>query len=217
MRSFSRRTALAALATLSAGLVLPASAAAPELGKDYVPVNPPQPTETGNKVEVLEIFSYACPHCNELEPKIHAWAGHLPKDVAFRRMPAVFRESWAPLAKTYYVLESLGQLEKVHAKVFAAIHLDNVQLSKEDVLFDWVEKQGVDKKKFTDLYNSFGIQSKVKRAIQLSQSYGITGVPSIIVDGKFLTAPSMTGSHDTLFPVMEELIRTAAKEHTAKN
>jgi thiol:disulfide interchange protein DsbA len=180
-------------------------------------VNPPQPTETGNKVEVLEIFSYACPHCNELEPKINEWVKHLPPNVVYRRMPAVFRDSWLPLAKTFYALEAIGETAKLHEKVFAAIHHENVNLAEESTLFAWVEKQGVDAKKFTAAFNSFGVQSKVQRAIQLSKSYGITGVPSVIVDGKVLTSPSMTGSHESFFPVLNDLVKSAEKDHTAKN
>ena len=208
------RTGIAAAALLGMSL---AGFGAPQLGKDYTVINPAQGTESADKVEVLEVFSYACPHCNDLEPKINAWAKRLPKDVAYRRMPVVFRDSWAPLAKTYYSLEAMGLLERLHEKVFAAIHQDNVILTSQDVLFDWIEKQGVDRKKFIDTYNSFAVQAKVQRSIQLSRAYGITGVPSVIVNGKFLTAPSMTGSPDTLFPVIDDLIKMAKVPPSANN
>jgi protein dithiol oxidoreductase (disulfide-forming) len=207
------------ISALAFALLLGSSSAgwgAPQAGKDYLVINPPQPTETGKKIEVLEVFSYACPHCYALEPKLTAWVRQLPGDVAFRRMPAVFRESWAPLAKAYYALEAMGELERVHEKIFRAIHEDNIALSNQDALFDWAEKQGIDRKKFVDTYSSFGVQSKVQRAIAKAREYGVSGVPSLIVDGKFLTSSSLTGSHENLFPVLDQLIKDGRAAHTAK-
>jgi protein dithiol oxidoreductase (disulfide-forming) len=178
-------------------------------GKDYIAINPPQPTDSGDKIEVLEVFSYMCPHCNEFEPKLAPWIKQLPGNVQFRRMPVVFsRPSWETLARTYYSLEALGAVDKIHNKIFAAIHEENVILQNKDTLFDWIEKQGVDRKKFMDAFNSFSVQGKVQRTTQRAQSYGVSGVPTVIVDGKYLVSSSQAGSYEKLLQVVDELIKT---------
>lgn len=194
-----------ALLSLNAG-------AEPQLGKEYALVSPPQATETGKKIEVLEIFSYRCPHCFELEPMIAPWAKKLPKNVVFRRMPAAFNDSWVPLAKAYYAAEAIGVTEKIHAKIFDAVHVQGINLNDENTLFDWVEKQGVDRKKFADAYRSFGVQSQVTRNRQQVTAYGVEGVPSVIVNGKYRTSSSMTGGHEGLLQTLNLLIKRAESE-----
>ena len=192
--------------------------AALQAGKDYVPVSPPQPTETArNNVEVLEFFSYGCPHCNEFEPILHPWVAKLPADVTFRREPVIFSASWAPLAKLYFTAEAMGALDKLHEAAFAAIHSQHVNLTDEKVLFAWVAKQGVDGKKFAEVYNSFAVVSKVQRAKQLAQAYGIAGVPTLVVDGKYQTSASLTGGHAQTLPVLDELIAKARRERAGKS
>jgi len=202
--------------TLFLGLQSLLVEAAPTLGKEYTLVNPPQATETGKKIEVLEIFWYGCPHCFELEPSLSAWVKKLPGDVTFRRMPAIFRDDWTPMAKTFYAMDALGIVDKLNADVFNAIHVQGVDLKNENTLFDWMAKHGVDRNKFAEAYKSFSVQSKALRAKQLTQEYGISGVPTIIVDGKYMTAPSMTGGHQGLFPVIDNLILRARTEHAGK-
>ena len=197
------------------GLTVPSHGALQQ-GKEYTLVSPPQPVETGKNIEVLEIFSYTCPHCFELEPIISPWVKRLPKDVTFRRMPAIFRDNWTPLAKAYYAMEVLGVTEKLHADLFKAIHVQGLDLANPTTLLDWVAKQGVDRKKFNDAYASFSVQSSVQRAKQLSQAYGVTGVPSVVVDGKFLTSPVLTGGHAALLPVLDQLIEQARQGRPAK-
>lgn len=187
-------------------------AATPQWGVQYVPVDPPQPTETGKKIEVLEIFWYGCPHCFELEPIINAWAKNLPPDVAFRRMPAVFRDDWMPAAKAFYAFKALGLLEKLHDPFFNAIHLQGLDVTNDNAIFDWVAKQGVDRKKFVQMYNSFTVQSEAMRAKQLTQAYGVTGVPSVVVNGRYLTSSAMAGSHQALPGVIDYLIAQVRKE-----
>jgi protein dithiol oxidoreductase (disulfide-forming) len=190
---------------------------APVAGKDYLAVNPPQPTETGNKVEVLEVFSYMCPHCNEFEPKLAAWVKKLPSDAQFRRMPVVFsRPSWETLARGYYALEALGTIDKVHGKIFAAIHEENQILQNKDTLFDWIDKQGVDRKKFIEAFDSFSVQSKVQRTTQKAQSYGVSGVPTIIIDGKYLVSSTQAGNYEKLLQTAEELIKTVRQTKTSQ-
>jgi thiol:disulfide interchange protein DsbA len=206
------------LITFFASGLLAASVAlaTPQLGKEYGLVSPPQPTETGKKIEVLEIFYYGCPHCFDLEPILNAWVATLPADVAFRRMPAIFRDNWTQFAKTFYTLEALGVLEKIHGQLFNAIHVQGVEFANDAALFDWMQQHGVDRKKFADMYNSFSIQSKTMRARQLTREYGISGVPSIIVDGRFVTSSAMAGGHQAVPGVVNYLIDLVRKDRAAK-
>jgi protein dithiol oxidoreductase (disulfide-forming) len=198
------------VSTVSLLLLCALVQAAPQAGKDYLAINPAQPTDTGDKVEVVEVFSYMCPHCHEFEPKLSAWVKQLPADTKFRRMPVVFgRASWEMLARTYYALEVIGEIERVHPKIFAAIHEDNVILQQKDVLFDWIEKQGIDRKKFSSAYDSFSMGGKIQRSNQRAQSYGISGVPSIVVDGKYLVSTSQAGSYENMLKVVDELVKQA--------
>ena len=154
------RRRLLLVTMLLAGLaVAPGASAQFTAGKDYLIISPPQPTDSGNKVEVLEFFWYGCPHCNSLQPSLGAWLKQKPADVEFRRVPAVLGQSWIPLTQVFYTLEALGLTEKFHHDVFAAIHKDKVRLQDPETLFDWVAKRGVDRKKFTDTYSSFRLRA----------------------------------------------------------
>jgi thiol:disulfide interchange protein DsbA len=211
---FTRALAFAAAAVFS----LSALAAGPEAfeGHDYTRVKNPQPLATGNKVEVLEFFWYRCPHCFQLEPAINTWMKTLPKDAQMRRVPAVFRDDWMPGAKLYYTLEQMGRLGTLHAKVFDAYHLENINLNDPAVLGNWIAKQGVDRKKFEGVYNSFSTQSKATQGARLASAYAITGVPAFIIDGKYATSVSMTGSEARLFEVLDQLIVKARAERGSK-
>lgn len=193
-----------------------ALATAPTLNKDYLLVTPPQPIETGNKIEVIEFFYYGCSHCYDLEPYLKKWMGVAPKDVAFRRIPAVFRDDWAPLTKTFYTLEALGELNRLHGDVFEAIHVKQINLNNEQTLFDWMEQHGVNRKKFADTYNSFSVNSRVEFAKKLTKAYGVQGTPSLVVDGKYLTGPGLTGSHESAMQVLDQLIEKARQERSSK-
>ena len=165
-------------------------------GKDYQAITPPQPTPPGKTIEVLEFFWYACPHCSQLQPSLQAWLKNKPADVAFRSQPAAFDESWTQLARTFYAIDTVGATEKLHPEVFAAIHkskkLDPKVLAKDPKsLFAWVGEQKVDVKKFTDAYNSFTVVSKTQRTVDITSAYGVSGTPSIAVDGRYLIAPAM--------------------------
>lgn len=197
------------------------SASAQVAGKDFRAVTPPQPTETGNKVEVIEFFSYACPHCQTLESPLAAWLKRKPADVEFRRVPVVFRDDWAPLARLYFTLEAMGLVEKLNREVFAAIHDQRVRLQDPNVLFDWVAKKGVEKQKFMDTFNSFSVQSRTQRSRDLAARYTVDFTPAIVVNGRFLTAPSMTSTSapvdfDKFFKVVDHLIATSRKTTPSK-
>jgi protein dithiol oxidoreductase (disulfide-forming) len=211
---FNRALAFLAAAVFS----LSALAAGPDAfeGHDYTLVNSPQPVATGNKVEVLEFFWYRCPHCFQLEPGLDKWLKTLPKDAQIRRVPAVFRNDWLPGAKLYYTLEQMGLADKLHHKVFDAYHLENINLNDPAVLGAWIAKQGVDRKTFEGIYNSFSTQSKATQGGRLATVYAISGVPSFIIDGKYATAMSMTGSEARLFEVLDQLIVKARAERKAK-
>jgi len=185
-------------------------------GKEYELVSPPQAVETGKKIEILEIFSYACPHCFDLEADINKWAKQLPKDVEFRRLPAIFRDSWTPLAKTFYTFEAMGLTERLHGEFFSAIHARHARFDDDNAIFDWVEKQGIPRKSFVEAYSSFSIQSKALRAKQITKAYGISGVPAVIVDGKYRTSVSNAGSHSGLLSALDQLIKQARQERAGK-
>lgn len=210
---FTRALALVAATVLS----LSVSAAGPEAfeGHDYARVRP-QPVATGNKIEVLEFFWYRCPHCFQLEPALNTWLKTLPADAQVRRVPAVFRPDWLPGAKLYYTLEQMGLLARLHDKVFDAYHVENLNLNDPKVLGDWIAKQGVDRKRFEGIYNSFSTQSKATQGAQLAAAYAINGVPAFIIDGKYTTSVSMTGSQQRLFEVLDQLIVKARAERGAK-
>ena len=211
---FNRALAFMAAAVFS----LSALAAGPEAfeGHDYTRLKNPQPVATGNKIEVLEFFWYRCPHCFQLEPALDNWLKKLPRDAQVRRIPAVFRDDWMPGAKLYYAQEQMGVLDKLHRKVFDAYHLENINLNDPAVLGGWVAKQGIDRKKFEGIYNSFSTQSKATQGARLATTYAISGVPSFIIDGKYATAMSMTGSEPRLFEVLDQLIVKARAERKAK-
>lgn len=221
MRLFSRFSILAATAVLVLGMATSATAQL-VAGKDYRPIAPPQPTDSGNKVEVLEFFWYGCPHCNNLQPPLNAWLKRKPADVDFKRVPAVFQDSWVPLTKAFYAIDAMGLTEKLHHDVFTAIHEQKIRLQDPKVLFDWVAGKGVDKQKFIDTYNSFAVQGRTQRSIDITRSYDIPGTPALVIDGKYLTAPSMTLKadrsidYDRFFQVVDQLIALARKNHGGK-
>lgn len=157
------------------------------VGRDYVPIIPAQMTDTPAKIEVIEFFSYGCPHCSDFHPIVGKWAAALPSDVTFKRVPVTFgRPPWASLARLFYALEATGDLAKLDSAVFDALHKAGSKLYDDKSITAWVAAQGVDAKRFTEAYNSFAVVSKAKRADQLVQTYKIQGVPAMTVDGKYL-------------------------------
>lgn len=206
-------------ALLATGLSLCLTAAHAQLtaGKDYVQLRTPQPTDSVAKVEVLEFFWYGCPHCNNLQPALQAWLKRKPADVEFKHIPAVFQDSWIPLTRTYYTLEAMGLVDKLHQEVFAALHKQRLQLRDANAIFDWMAGKGVDRKKFADTYNSFGINGRTQRSVELTRKYDISGTPTLAIDGKYITAPSMTLKADRsidyerFFQVVDGLVAEARK------
>jgi len=195
---------------LAAGFVaaLPgiAQAQQPREGTEYLRLQQPQATDSPGKIEVTEFFWYSCPHCNALEPSLEAWIKKLPPDVAVRRVPVRFNAGMEPQQRLYYTLEALGKVEQLHRLVFTAIHEQRQPLNTANRIFDWAEKQGLDRTQFMAAYNSFGVQSKVQRATKLAEAYKIDGVPTLAVNGRYLTSPSLTGSNIGALQVADFLI-----------
>lgn len=202
-----------ALALFTALVALSLGAAAQQ-AQPFQVLSPPQPTEGGGKVEVIEFFWYGCPHCYSLEPSVNAWLKTAPKDVTFKRVPAVPSEAWGVLAFVYYTLEAMGQLEQYHAKVFDAIHKEGKNLQNRKIRDEWLSKNGLDPVKFAEVEKSFAVVSKVKRAAQLTAAYKVDGVPRVFVNGKYWTAPELAGA-DKMFATVDQLIAMARKENGA--
>lgn len=196
-------TALGAVALL-AGAPLGTARAADE-GIDYVTLNPVQPTETGDKVEVLEVFWYGCPHCWYLEPAMKSWVATMPEGVAFRRMPAT-GPRWEPHARAYYAAESLGKLDDFHEALFKAMQVDRKRIMTEDDLVKFAEGIGIDPQAFREAYNSFYVETRVRKADEMGRRYGIDGVPALIINGKYRTSPSQTGGQDKMMDVLNTLV-----------
>jgi len=181
-------------------------------GKNFSRLSQPQSVDTGAKIEVIEFFSYGCPHCREAEPVVKGWLKTAPADVQFRRIPAIFRPSWEALARSYYALEALGQVERLNEKVFEAIHDKGLQLHNEAAMADFVAANGIDRKKWESAYKSFGVNAKVTRAKQSLPNYQIDSVPTFVVDGKYRTGSSQAGGHIGAFKVIDALIQRARAE-----
>jgi protein dithiol oxidoreductase (disulfide-forming) len=180
-------------------------------GKDYKVMNSPMPTSSGKKVEVLEFFFYGCPHCYHLHPYISAWEKKMPKDVVLEYVPVIFNDSWEPMAHTYYALEAMGKIKDLHDALFEAWNVQNIDLSDESRITEFVAKHGVDRSKFDAGYNSFAVSSKIARSNQLVQSYGIRGTPTIAVDGKYI----ITGLQpQETIRVLDEVVALARKERS---
>lgn len=176
---------LAAITFALFAVALPATAQ--NAAREYVAIVPAQSSDNPGKIEVVEFFSYGCPHCSDFHPTVSKWAAKLPADVVFKRVPVSFgRAQWAVLSRLYYALEATGDLAKLDAAVFYALHEKGLKLYDDKSIAEWVVAQGVDAKKFSDAYSSFGVISKGKRADQLAQGSKIQGVPALAIDGKYL-------------------------------
>ena len=198
-------TLAAGMAVLSPSLVL-AQAKPPQLGADYVKLATPAPVEApAGKIEIIEFFGYWCPHCNAFEPTLTQWVAQLPKDIVFKRVPVAFRADTVPLQRLFYALQSMGLLEQLHARVFAAIHTERQNLMSDPAIADWVAKQGVDKAKFLEQFTSFSASTQANRAKQLMTAYQVEGVPAIGVAGRYYTDGSMAKSMDRALQIADFL------------
>ena len=183
----------------------PAWAADPVEGRNFHRLQMPQPTEDNGKVEVIEFFWFGCGHCAKLEPLLKPWVKQLPADVSFKKVPAILGDSWAPGARLYYTLEAMNLLEKLGDAVFDAMLNQRINLGNEKILLDWIAAKGVDRQAFADTYKSFSIETKVRKAAEMTQEYGFSGVPAIVVGGKYSPGPELR-SHGDMLQVADFLI-----------
>ena len=197
---------------IAALVAAPLIASAQGVKAQYSELNPPQPIDTdGKKIEVVEFFWYGCPHCYNLEPLIESWSKKLPPDVEFRRIPAVFNERWAHDAAIYYTFEVLGVLPKLHRPFFDAIHRDRLRTDDPQAMTEWLQKHGVEPKKFFDTMKSFGVQSKTRRAAQLSVAYKIDGTPAMAVQGRYTVSADQGGSREGMLDTVSNLVNMVRK------
>jgi thiol:disulfide interchange protein DsbA len=192
------------------------TARTPQELKDYTLVRPPQPTEGGNKIEVLEFFQYTCPHCYTYDPVLTNWRKTLAADVEYRRNPIAWDKTTEPHVRTYYTLEALKKTDELHGKVFRAIQVDRRPMLKPDEIADFMAANGIDRKTWLDAFNSFTVSTRTNRASQVWKAYKVDGTPSMAVDGKYLTAPSMVGSREGSLAVLDFLIARARTERQGK-
>jgi thiol:disulfide interchange protein DsbA len=211
MTKFASLLMAFALSMLAATPVVHAAAGELREGIDYVRVSPAQPPSQPG-IEVIEFFSYGCPHCNEFEPIVSKWRSALPKDVHFRRVPISFGNAqWAVLAKVYLAIEITGDLAKLDSELFSALHVKKLPLKDEKAIVDWVAARTADPKKFTETYRSFGVQTMATRAEQTGSAFGIAGIPSIGVGGRYLVVAKDAIGYEALLRVADKVIEMARK------
>ena len=194
-RPFLRRCcALLGLAA-AAGLAVPAAAAEPKDGVEYLTLPEALPTDSGRKVEVIEFFAYYCPHCYAFEPRLAAWVRQQGDNIVFKRVHVARDASVAPQQRLFFTLEAMGLLEQYHDKVFAAMHVERLRLNSDEQVFDWIAQNGIDRGKFIDTYRSFGIQQRLRRAGAMMDAYRVDRWPVVAIGGRWLTSPSHAGAH----------------------
>jgi thiol:disulfide interchange protein DsbA len=189
-----------------------AQSGAPTEGTQFVKIEPAvAPSVPAGKIEVIEFFSYACPHCNAFEPTVETWAKKAPADVAFHRVPAPFLMNYENFMRTYYALETLGQVDAMQRKVFAAVHVERKFLDKPADIAALMTKNGLDGAKFMDVFNSFSVATSVSRAKKMAATYKVDGVPMLAVQGRYATSPGQAGGPEQAFAVVDYLIQRARK------
>ena len=204
MISFTKRLFTLLVLFCLSGIVI-AQGQKIEEGFDYRILPIAQPLESKGKVEVIEFFWYGCPHCYDFEPELSSWVKRQPKDVVFRRVPVAFRDDFMPHSQLFYALEAMGKGDAFNEKVMYAMHKENKRLLTEPEIADWVASQGIDRNTFLATYRSFAVVSKARTAKQLAEAYRIDGVPTIVMQGKYVTSPSIAGTKAKAIAVMDHL------------
>jgi len=205
-------TALLLAGVAGAAPFAPAAAqgSGPVEGKDYTKVDTPQPTSVpAGKVEVLEFFSYACPHCSSFEPTLETWEKQMPADAVFRRVPVPFLMNADNFMHTYYALDTIGAVQPVQLKIFRAIHIERQRLDTPENIAAFLGKNGVDAAKFLAAFKSFSVATSVARAKKMVADYKVDSVPTLVVAGRWMTAPSTAGSAERALAVVEQLVQRA--------
>ena len=186
-------------------------------GGHYELLSEVQPVQTGDKIEVVELFWYRCPHCFRLEPFLVEWLKNIPENAEYVPIPAVLNPNWAFHGKAFYTFEALGLTDELHGRFFDAIHKERKPFNTVEQVAEWAAGFGADPQQFIQTFDSFAVNNKINFAQIMAQKYGITGVPSIIIDGKYRTNVSMAGSHDELINLINFLIDKAASERQANS
>lgn len=199
-------------AFLALALAATAASAQIQAGREFNRLEPPRPVATGSRIELIEFFYYGCPVCYETQPLLSRWLMTAPEYVEFRRVPAISSENWEPLAKLYYALEALGQSGRLHWPVYDSIHFDGVALNDEKAMADWVSRNGIERQKFIDAYNSPAVRAKVNAAKELLKAYDVRGVPTFVIDGKYLTSARLAGGTRQVIEVLDQLVKRARQE-----
>ncbi len=167
----------------------------------------PQPVSVANGIEVIDFFWYGCPHCHNLQPALERWISRKPADVTVRRIPAILRDSWTAHARIYYTLEALGEVERLHQRVYHGYHVEELSMSKPEVMSEWAVRNGIARERWDEAYNSPAVQRKVEEAARLSRAYSIAGTPSLVVNGRYLTSGSMGESLNSTVLLLDGLVQ----------
>jgi len=207
-----RATAVWVACVFGLFLSLPASAQQPVRADIDYRVIKPQPAALPGHIEVIDFFWYGCPHCNNLQPALERWISRKPADVVIRRIPAILRDSWAPHARIYYTLEALGEAERLHQRVYHGYHVEELHMSKPEVMSAWATRNGIDSERWEQAYNSPEVQRKVEEAAKLTRAYQISGTPSLVINGRYLTSGNMAESLNSLVAIVDELVQKVRSE-----
>jgi len=175
-----------------------------------------QPVETGGRIEVVDFFWYGCPYCNALQPALEAWFKRKPADVVLLRIPAILNDSWKPHARIYYTLERLNEAARLHLQVYHGYHVELLHMSKPDVMVDWAVRNGIDRQRWLDAYDSQEVDDKVERAKELTKAYTVSGTPTLVVDGRYLTSGEFAPNLQGMIPVLDDLVRLARRGRVAR-
>lgn len=185
-------------------------------GKDYTVLSNPQPANKNNKIEVINFFWYGCQYCAQLRPQIKTWLKNKSSDTHFQESPAIIHVSWIPAAKLFLTIQQINAMDTLHNQAFDAIHQDNINLHEEPTLFHWIETQGKNRDKFVNAYQSIEVQKNIARSTHMTRQYQITGVPAIVVNGKYLTNTKMGGTVENTMTIVDKLIKKARRDETIK-
>lgn len=214
-RSAWRTLALALLAVVASMGIAAAQQPRARLNYEFRLIEP-QPVATGQRIEVVEFFWYGCPYCYQLQAPLESWLARKPADVELRRVPAIFRESWVPHARLYYTLEALGEVGRLHQAVYRSVHEERQNLNSADAAADWAARQGIERARWLEAYNSPEVDRKVEQSRNSTRAYAIQGTPSVVVDGRFITSSGMTETVAGVIPILEELIGVAREQRAGK-
>lgn len=206
------RSIILALTAVFALAQIPAQAQNIQAGREYIVLDPPRAVATGPKIEILEFFYYGCPVCYEFQPLFSRWLNQAPEYIALRRIPAVGNESQDTFAKLFHSLEATGQIGRLHWPIYDNYHFDGVKLNEEAVLVDWVTRNGVDREQFQAAFASDAVKAKMAETEEMMKAMNIRGVPTIVIDGKYLTSARLAGGTRRLPQVIDQLVKQARGE-----